>query len=213
MSGSILKRLFGQYFKPAETLAPSYEVTEDDLRNYAVREVSAGFETRDEICDTVRNAYEDEATSVQLDRIPMMVDDAIVAHRRAQVTWPTITDCDRLDAAFAALEEQGIVARQNFTCCGTCGVAEIGDEIAATEAAGRPVDGYAFYHMQDTESAVEGYGVYLNYGAVSEDDAAQVGVGHRIAEVARAAGLTVDWNGELSQRIKIELDWKRRRAD
>jgi hypothetical protein len=213
MSGSILHRLFGQYFKRAEQPAPAYEANEDELRSYAVREVSAGFQTRDEICDTVRSSFEDDVTSAVLDRIPVIVDDAIVAHHRAQVTWPTITDCDRLDAAFSALEEQGIVARQNFTCCGTCGVAEIGDEIVDAEAIGRQVDGYTFYHMQDTESAVEGYGVYLNYGALIDDEAAHIGVGHRIAEVARAAGLTVDWNGELSQRIKIELDWKRRRAD
>jgi len=35
----------------------------------------------------------------------------------AQREWPSVTDCDRLDRAFADLNGRGIVARQNFACC------------------------------------------------------------------------------------------------
>lgn len=48
------------------------------------------------------------------------------------------------------------MARQNFTCCQTCGLAEIDDEIEVVRAEGRPVRGYAFFHQQDTAGAVEG---------------------------------------------------------
>ena len=118
-----------------------------------------------------------------------------------------------LDAAFAALEDEGIVARHHFTCCGTCGVAEIGDEIDAALARGVPVTGYTFYHMQDTESAVAGGRLYLNYGSLEDVERSCVGVGRRIVEVLQASGLQTGWDGSLSKRIGVALDWKRRRTD
>lgn len=130
----------------------------------------------------------------------------LAAHLAEQATWPAITDCDRLDAAFAALEASGIVCRQNFSCCGTCGAYEIWDEAAALEAAGTPVRGYAFYHVQDTESAVRGYGLYLNYGAAAEGEAAALAIAGEIVAALQQRGLRVDWNGQWSRRIGVALD-------
>lgn len=131
---------------------------------------------------------------------------------REQASWPTPTDCDRLDAAFAALEQGGIVCRQHFSCCGTCGAAEIWDEIDTARGAGLDVRGYAFYHVQDTEAAVEGYGLYLNYGAVEDDEAPALAIAHEIVTTLEQHGLRVHWDGQWSRRISISLDWKRRRA-
>ena len=137
---------------------------------------------------------------------------ALAAHAKAEASWPQFTHCDRLDAAFAALERKGIVARQNFSCCGTCGSTEIWDEMDGARDAGMPVRGYAFYHMQDTERAVDGDGLYLNYGAVEDGEAAALAIGRAIVEGIEAHGLRTDWNGKWSQRIGVSLDWKRRRG-
>ena len=79
------------------------------------------------------------------------------------------------------------------------------------EATGRPVRGYAFYHMQDTESAAEGRGLYLAYGAADEGELAALGVAGEIVDTLRTQGLDVAWEGTWDKRIQVSLDWKRRR--
>jgi hypothetical protein len=143
---------------------------------------------------------------------PRLLREALAEQAEFQRSWPSRTDCDRLDAAFAALEADGVIARQNFSCCGTCGSGEIWDEIEEAQKEGRPARGYAFFHMQDTESAVEGYGLCLNYGACEEGEAAAVAVGRDIVAALTAQGLQTDWDGSHAKRIGVSLDWKKRRG-
>ncbi|MDQ0465148.1 hypothetical protein QO010_002932 [Caulobacter ginsengisoli] len=213
---SLLDRLSGSPspapLNASQDAEPDWD-TAAEMRAYIERAVAGGFETRDEILQTCEDMAEDI-----LDRQQFRNDaqgylaERLQAHRAEQATWPEITDCDRLDAAFAALEAKGIVSRQNFSCCGTCGSTEIWDEIDAAREAGLPARGYAFFHMQDTESAVEGYGVYLNYGGCDEGAPAQVAIGHEIVAQLNSQGLETDWDGRLERRIGVSLDWKRRRS-
>lgn len=130
--------------------------------------------------------------------------------RAREATWSGYTDCDRLDKAFAELEERGVICRQDFTCCGNCGVAEIGAELNEAEQRGVHVRGYAFYHQQDTERAVEGSGVYLNYGAEREGEAAALAIAREIVATLKHNGLDPAWNGSIGQRIHVPLVWRRR---
>src|SRR5262249_46017524 len=131
----------------------------------------------------------------------------VAAHRAEQAGWPETTDCDRLDAAFAGLQLRGIVARQNFSCCSNCGHGEMWGEMEAMGPNCRP-KGYAFYHVQDTESAAEGGGLFVKYGAVARGEEAAVAIGRAIAEELRKAGLTVEWNGSSDQAVGVVgLDW------
>ena len=77
---------------------------------------------------------------------------------------------------------------------------------------GQLVRGYGFYHMQDTEHAVEGGGVDLGYGADEKGEPAAVGIGRGISDALRAYELTVEWDVTMQKRIKVVLDWKRRRS-
>jgi hypothetical protein len=160
--------------------------------------VEADHELEDDEADDLR-LHVERITAAELER-----------HRRLQSSWVGPTDCDRLDQAFAELEGHGIVARQNFTCCQTCGHAEIWDEIAAASGE-RPVEGYTFYHMQDTESACWGGHLYLAYGATAEEPEALVNVARRIVRALERAGLTAEWDGNTSRRIGVRLTWRRRR--
>ncbi len=183
-------------------------------RDWARREIDGGYRKPEDIAEELPHMFEGELDEGELRALaPGLVQEALAAHRREQLTWPEITDCDRLDAAFATLEEAGIVSRQNFSCCGTCGSTEIWDEMAAVRDAGRPVRGYGFFHMQDTESAVEGGGLYLGYGAVEEGEAAALAVAQEIVATIERSGLRTNWDGSWNQRIGVMLDWKRRRAD
>lgn len=186
----------------AETIA--------DARDMLDSEVAAGFDPPEEIITSILECYEHEADPAALrPHLETHLHDALAAHRAAQASWPETTDCDRLDAAFAELESRGILARQNYWCCGTCGCAAIDEEMSEAGAQAR---GYTFYHEQDTESAVEGHGLYLNYGAADHEAGPQaaVEIGEEIRGTLEHHGLQVDWDGTVEKRIGVALDWKRR---
>ena len=123
----------------------------------------------------------------------------------------SLPDNDRLDEAFAELDRHGIVARQNFTCCQTCGHTEISYEIIEAEQH-RPVRGYVFFHWQDTESAVRSGYLYLAYGSVSGKESESLVIAQEVVAALRRAGLDVDWDGSVRTRICIrDIEWQRRR--
>jgi hypothetical protein len=182
----------------------------DNLRQHIAEQITEGFCTREEIIDEAAAYAEDEFERVDLDSfIEMTANELFEMQYQVQATWEYPTDCDRLDMAFADLDAAGIVARQNFTCCQTCGHAEMQNEITWVQEH-RPVEGYVFYHMQDTESAREGHGLYLAYGAVPEDEDSLVQIGWRIVGALRGTGLEVSWEGSTNRRIYVQVDWKRR---
>ena len=53
----------------------------------------------------------------------------IAAHAQQELTGDSPTDCDRLDQALDALEADGILVRENFTCCQFCGNVEFGTKL------------------------------------------------------------------------------------
>jgi len=182
------------------------------ISDWVDRKVREGFETRDEIVQGITEIIEDEYEVSDAEaRVNKETERRLKEHLLSQSSWPEVTDCDRIDKAFAALETKGIVARQNFTCCQTCGNAEIGDEIEEFARKSKPI-GYTYYHMQDTESACEDGSLYLAYGSVGGTDEDAVRIGNTIRDTLTDHGLNVEWNGQLDKRICITgLDWKRRR--
>jgi len=183
-----------------------------EIDYYVQRDIAGGFRTRDDIITCATQLLIDDFDPELIKPLIIERTDFHFTHAQAQeARWPAVTDCDRLDRAFADLENRGIVCRQDFTCCGTCGAAEIGDEIDEARQGGMLVRGYAFYHMQDTEAAVEGHGVYLNYGATTEGELAAVRIGHEICDALRTESLSPQWDGSRETRIKVPVDWKRRR--
>lgn len=187
--------------------------TFEELRSYIERDVAAGFLSAEEIVESAVDVLEGEADTAALTaEAERLCAEALVAHDAAQLSWPAVTDCDKLDEAFEDLESRGIVARQNFTCCGTCGAAEIVDEMRKKAASGCRVIGYAFYHAQDTESAAEGHGIYLNYGSTPDSEDGALAIARVVVETLRARGLAPFWDGSVKRRIAVPLDWRRRRG-
>ncbi len=176
-----------------------------ELKDTIARRVAEGFDRQADIVESAMDAGEEKPDKALVKK---MITDAFAAHKKAQTTWRGRTDCDRLDAAFDDLEKDGIVARQNFTCCQSCGSYEIGDEIDAAKKKGAVI-GYTFYHQQDTESAADGCGLYLLYGALKAKDAKRVA--KAIVGALKGAGLKTTWDGDLGTRILVEMNWKKRR--
>jgi hypothetical protein len=184
----------------------------DDLRSFIEHRVREGFESAHEIVVNARAwAYEKLARDDLAREIKRLTAEALAAHRAEQAEWGPTTDCDRLDAAFAALNQQGIVARQDFSCCNNCGFTEIWDEVEEADNH-QLVEGYVFYHLQCTERAIETGHLLMAYGCVEDDPATFKRVGKKIVAELRRVGLNASWGGTADHPIVVEgIVWRRRR--
>ena len=135
-----------------------------------------------------------------------VVTEAFTAHGIEQAGWPAVTDNDRLTRAFRELEAAGIVARENFACCRTCGMAEIGAEVTK----GQTARSFVFYHAQGAEHGANGQGVTLYYGPLDGSDATPTGV--EVVAALTDQGLAPRWSGSGGQGIHVPMQWRRRRS-
>ncbi|MBX9685514.1 MAG: hypothetical protein K2X27_02355 [Candidatus Obscuribacterales bacterium] len=187
----------------------------DEIRDFVATRVAEGFDSEEDIVENASEYFSEEfGDSPELKLLVTRLTSEVMAeHMLEERSWTGETDCDRLDKAFDELERNGIVARQNFTCCQTCGHAEIWEEVEQAKQE-TEVKGYVFYHMQDTERVLEEGRLYLAYGASENaDDETALRVAGQISEILQNNGFQVDWNGSLDKRICLEnLSWRRRRA-
>ncbi|MCW3815486.1 hypothetical protein ONA91_13585 [Micromonospora sp. DR5-3] len=180
---------------------------DDEIRAFVRRQVAlAELPAAAIVAETVE-CLDGEADRVRIAELAWpVVAEELTAHLTAQQSWPARTDSDRLAAAFRALSAAGIVARESFACCQNCGLGEIGAEVPR-EVTPR---GYAFYHQQDAERAVDGSPVFLAYGLFEQPPSVEIG--EEVAAALRAEGLTVRWNGDTGSRIQVPMVWRRRRV-
>jgi hypothetical protein len=182
-----------------------------DIRQHVSYRVAEGFDSRDTIIESIFDRFGDAYPEGLLDaHAEKVTDEEFAEHYRQQATWTSPTDCDRLNQAYEKMNERGIVARQHFACCNNCGVAEIWDEIDALS----PDDaarGYAFYHLQATETAYKSGELVIVYASIDEATEDRE-IGEMVGQALTEAGLTVKWNGDPTKAIRVVgLEWKRRR--
>ncbi|MGC0318091.1 DUF6891 domain-containing protein [Kitasatospora acidiphila] len=195
-------------------MGPSEEVPPLDLDEAEQRELEqrvrvvlvGGYASRTELTELA------EEYLVTADRRPVsrgqataLVDRLWLERVAEQAGWQGITDPERLTRAFAALDEAGITARENFTCCRGCGQSEIGAE-------GQPdARGFVYFHTQCTDSAAAGHGLTLLYGGFDGSAETTAAIGHEVAAALEAVGLPTEWNHDPSRAITVTpLAWRRR---
>src|SRR5881394_768506 len=88
----------------------------DDLHEFVQLQVAAGYLPSAVIVDEAVEIFADLMVDPASTRAAAtaVADRAMAAHRAAQAGWPSVTDCDRLDAAFAELDGAGVLARQHY---------------------------------------------------------------------------------------------------
>ncbi len=79
------------------------------------------------------------------------------------------------------------IAKHNWTCCTTCGWAEIPDG-----------PNIVFYHMQDTDSAKISNNIYLSWSGNAE----------KIISEFEKHNVQIEWNGLETNKIKINFNYK-----
>jgi hypothetical protein len=171
----------------------------------------SGFYDEDEIIEIVCESMF-EPGEVNEAEVSEAVDAAFDALEEEQKSWPEVTDCDRLDEAFDAIDARGVIALQNAGYTQSDGFDDFQE---ALEEHPKPetVKGYCFYQGQDLERAVLGDGLYLAFGPVDSDKEAADGpaIGKIVREELERAGFKVEWDGTFAQRIFVpKIKWQRR---
>jgi hypothetical protein len=179
----------------------------DYILNLIKTNVWSGYYSKDDVYQMIEDVLDEHADESLLRA-------AVVPEFRkkyqAEATWPTTTDCDRLDDAFAELNNNGVIALHNTGMTMSDGEEDVSQVL---QARGRSsVKGYCFYHGQDVERAVNGGGLWIAFGDLDGIAEQKRAVGERIKALLERHGLNVEWNGNPERRLGIpKLDWKRRR--
>ena len=183
--------------------------TERTAREYIERYFWYGFYRPAEV---ERIVSEDVlADKVPRKRVRELVKVEVARHKAEQESWPEVTDCDRLDRAFAALRAEGILAIHNAGFTPSEGIDEMSEQYYAAGGKKSSIVGYCFYHRQDMEYALKYHKLGLAYGDIEGDDRRGVEVGKRIRSALQAAGLRVAWTGSIKDKMDItRFRWQRR---
>ncbi|MEQ1820346.1 MAG: hypothetical protein ABL871_17225 [Terricaulis sp.] len=146
---------------------------------------------------------------VDVDAMYALIPEAFAAKATAENDWPEVTDCDRLNAAFEALDARGVCCLQNAGFTQSDG---LGDVREAAQARGmKRYQGYCFFHAQDIERALDGRGMHVAFGVFDRNGAKVAEIGQRVVAALSEAGLGVEWDGDETKRIAIpKIEWRRR---
>ena len=128
---------------------------------------------------------------------------------------------EKRNAAFRDLRKAGFIAKQNFSCCGSCAGYEIAAQVKEMSEAKRArVQGTVFYTKQDAarmRDSGRGWSyrpgsnkLFLAYGPVSVHEVGEFGVpvtesGYLIKAALEKQGLQVEWDGDPVKKIGVVL--------
>lgn len=140
-----------------------------------------------------------------------IVDRAFAGHLRRQRKWPVRTDVERLERARQALAGLGIPVFEAVECCDGC-LEHLGGESYLWELAeeqdpeARTV---VYFYDSDIELALLGGGLWMAFSAGGEGRTGAAAA--EILEVLHAHGLDAHWPDDEVPRIRVDMEWCRRR--
>jgi len=182
--------------------------TETYIANQIRLNVWSGLTAPEDVQDMITDILEDDANEEMLRGL---VAQEFTRKADAEKSWPEFTDCDRLEVAFDKLNEKGVIAIHNAGWDKSEGFQNC---LEAYREAGSPQElfGICYYTSQDIESAIEGAGIYIGYSSTRPEDEETdaVKAAELIVSEFQSIGLQVEWGGDASSRIKVEMQWQLR---
>lgn len=129
-----------------------------------------------------------------------------------------MTTKTQMNAFFRAMRKAGIWAKQNFSCCSSCGYYELKAQAVEAGKKDQPV---AFYNKQaepdwqvNAGETVLRRGFWLTFGVVHVEHLTArrhaqrtTEVGCQIKALATEHGINIDWNGDPGLNIHV-LGWR-----
>ncbi|MGW1540080.1 DUF6891 domain-containing protein [Streptomyces sp. NPDC002309] len=187
---------------PLELDSDEREVLETHVREVLV----GGYASRAELAELAEEyLVTDDRRPVSREQAEALADRMWLERVAEQAEWQGETDPERLTRAFNALQEAGITARENFTCCRSCGQSEIGGE------SGPDSRGFVYFHTQCTDSAAAGHGLMLLHGGFDGSSETTAAIGREVVAALEAAGLHAEWDHDPGRAITVTpLNWRRR---
>ncbi|NUQ98049.1 MAG: hypothetical protein HOY79_16385 [Streptomyces sp.] len=177
-----------------------------ELENRVREVLVGGYASRAELAEIAEEyLVTEDRRPVSREQSEALADRLWLERVAEQAAWQGETDPERLTRAFAALQEAGITARENFTCCRSCGQSEIGGE------GGPDARGFVYFHTQCTDSAAAGHGLMLLYGGFDGSSETTAAIGREVVVALEAVGLHAEWDGDPGRAVTVTpLDWRRR---
>jgi hypothetical protein len=173
--------------------------------------VWSGFHSLSDVLEMLEDWDEDDEDDFNKQMLDEYAKSEFQAKREAEATWPAVTDCNRLDAAFDALNGIGIIALHNAGYTISDGISDVSEVLAESDR--DKVKGYCFYHEQDLERAVDGHGLWLAYGDIADTAAGKRAIGELVKAELERRGFVVEWDGDEEKRIDLpRIVWQRRAA-
>jgi hypothetical protein len=203
----------------------------ETLRSAVLGRLRLANREHESILETCREVYlQDECPESEWEQFIRFAADELnrAANQLAseKATWPKETDCDRLDRVEVALRNRGILLWQVSPCCDTCTRSELADRIDVIDSRypgfRDRAHGYSFFIDQNMPEMLADnteLSVYLAYGWFTQDDTEvapeeyeknALGVAREVCKCLRDEGFEPDWNGDLSRKIGLWLNWQRR---
>ena len=120
----------------------------------------------------------------------------------------------KLSKAFKLLRKEGLIAKQNFSCCGSCGCYEIGEQAKArAKKLGKFLKGYVFFNRQSTQSMYQTGTVNLSYAAFytrtykkRKECFTDVEIANLIVDKMSEVGLATEWNGDTDKCVTVDVE-------
>ena len=120
----------------------------------------------------------------------------------------------KLTEAFKLLRKEGLVAKQNFACCGSCASYEIGEQARLkAKKVGKFPKGSVFYNRQSTQSMYQTGTVYISYGCFETRNGNKrkecfddVEIGEMIVDRMCEVGLVTEWNGDAGKCVNVDFE-------
>jgi hypothetical protein len=176
------------------------------------RRVWSGYCERVDVFIGIMYQGEDKMVStLDLGWVRSQIDKEFRRKQTAELTWPDVTDCDRLDIAFAELRSHGITALQNAGRDPSEAFARVEEHFTDSCYDGVSHTAYCWFTEKDVETALESGRLGIGYGTVHPDGLHRLEIGRSVARVLRGHGFTVRWDEDPGLPIMVEgIQWQRR---